>query len=118
MSPSPVTAVAAWTLALVVDVVAVALAAIALVWNHTCPQGVALCPAPADLARQDAWVLVALAAVLLAVALYGLLRGRWLLLVVQLALGAVLVLAAQAWVPNGFEQLRHDVHLAGGAPRS
>jgi hypothetical protein len=115
VSPNPVTAVATWTVALLVDVVAVGVAALVLLWDHGCPQDFAGCPAgnAADTASQDAWVLVLLGVVLLVVAAYGLLRGRWLLLVVQLALLVVLVLAAQALVPDGLAQLRRDLRLSG-----
>jgi hypothetical protein len=116
VSPNPVAAVATWTVALVVDVVAVGLAGLVLLWDHGCPKDVAGCPAgrPSDTASQDAWVLVLLGVVLVVVAVYGLLRGRWLLLVVQLALLVVLVLAAHALVPDGLSQLRRDLQLSDG----
>lgn len=115
MSPNPVTSAATWTLAIVVDVLAVVVAAGFLLYDHHCTVGAALCPAPGQVVRRDVVVLVALGVVLLAVALLALLRGRLLLVVVQLAVLVVAGYMAYRAVPHAYDQLRNDVHLGTAA---
>jgi hypothetical protein len=116
VSPNPVTAAAAWTFTLAVDVVAVAIAALFLGWDRWCPAGTAGCPSAADRAGRDALALAVLGAVLLFVALLALLRGRFLLVVGQLAVAAAVAYLASQAVPAAFDHLRAQVH-AGTATR-
>lgn len=108
---NPVTSAATWTLAIVVDVLAVVVAAALLWYGHHCTAGTPLCPAPGEVVRRDVVVLVALGVALLAVALVALLRGRVLLLVLQLAVVVAAAYVAYHSVPAAYDELRHDVHL-------
>jgi hypothetical protein len=83
VSPNPVTAAAAWTVAVTADVVAVAIAALALGWDRWCPAGTAGCPSAVDRVDRDALVLTLLGVALLLVAVVALVRGRFLLVLVS-----------------------------------
>jgi hypothetical protein len=115
VSPNPVTGVAAWTVTVWVDVLALAAAALVLAWDHHCPIGAPQCPAPAQLARRDALVLAVLGGVLVLMALLALVRGRWLLLLAQVAVLVVVGLLASRAVPAGFSELRSHFPWTGSA---
>ncbi len=111
MSPNPVTAAATWTLALTVDALAIVAVVVVVAWDRHCTPGAFACPA-GDPARRDALALGLLGGVLLGIAVLGLVRGRLLLVLVQLVLLAAAAWAAHREAPVGFDQLRHDLHLA------
>jgi hypothetical protein len=106
VSPNPVTAAAAWTSAAVVDAVALVVAAALLAWDRWCPDGVVLCPAAADRPSRDALWLALLAGVLGLVALVALLRGRFVLALVQVALVVAVAVLAARLLPAAWEHLR------------
>jgi len=106
VSPNPVTAAAAWTAAVTVDAVAVAVVALLVGWDRWCPAGVAGCPTTVDLADRDALWLAILAGVLVLVALLGLVTGRFLLVLVQLALVVLLAAVAAQALPAAWTHLR------------
>ena len=106
MSPNPVTGAAAWTLALLVDIVAVVVAAALLAWDRWCPAGTTGCPTAADRAGRDALVVVLLGGLLLTVALVALLTGRLLLAAVQVGLVVVVVLAVRQGLPEVWTHVR------------
>jgi hypothetical protein len=111
VSMNPVRGAVTWTVAVVVDLVAVAVAALFL-WNdHHCSRGTVACPAAGQVAHQDVVVLAALAAVLLVVAVLALVRGRLVLLLLQVGVLVVVALAAHRAVPAATDQLQQDVHL-------
>ena len=112
MSPNPVAGVAAWSAAATVDSAGIVLAAAVLGWDRWCPAGVAACPAGTGRTDRDALVLAILGGLLALVALLALVRGRLLLAVAQVALVAVLAVAADQTLPPAFDRLRTQLHLA------
>jgi hypothetical protein len=106
VSPNPVTAAAAWTSAAVVDAVALVIAVAVLAWDRWCPAGVVLCPTRADRVTRDALWLALLCGVLVLVAVVALLRGRFLLALVQVALVVLLAVLAAQLVPGAWTHLR------------
>ena len=122
MSPNPVTGAAAWTLALVVDVVAAVVAVAVLAWGRWCSAGSAGCPSGLDRPGREALVVGVLGAVLLVVALVALLTGRLLLAVVQVTAVVLLLLAVRQGMPAAWTHLRaHQFQPAGisqGMPRA
>jgi hypothetical protein len=106
VSPNPLTAAAAWTTAVIVDVVAVVVVGGLLAWDRWCPADAPLCPTSDERPGRNALLLAVLGAVLALVALVALVTGRFLLAVAQVALIVVLaVLAAQA-LPVAWAHLR------------
>jgi hypothetical protein len=106
VSPNPVTATAAWTAAIIVDIVATGIVAVLVGWDRWCPAGVAACPTPADRADRDALWLAILGGVLVLVALVGLVTGRFLLVLVQLALVVLLATVVAQALPAAWTRLR------------
>ena len=118
MSPNPLAGAAAWSAAVLVDLLALAGATAVLGWDRWCPPGTSTCPAASsDRTARDAAVLAALGGVLAAVAVVALLRGRWLLVVFQLVLVVGVALAAARADPAAFDHLRTQLHLGITAPR-